>query len=137
MAKSKRIPLNRLVLPGTFETVKLLAEQLECSEGEVVDKAVEALAVVQSFGVEALKPPQPASLVTPQEVSRYTDPSQILGVSRGPAGQFPCRCVHSGCRGAKFQGASKFANLCPACRESGHAGEPRSCRSCFDDMGPT
>lgn len=41
MAKAKRVPLNRLVKPETFDTVKNLAEVLECSEGEVVDKAVE------------------------------------------------------------------------------------------------
>jgi hypothetical protein len=76
VAKSKRIPLNRLVLPGTFETVKLLADQLECSEGEVVDRAVEALAVVQSFGVEALRPSQP-------EAQETAGPATIPGIRKG------------------------------------------------------
>lgn len=46
MAKQKRIPLNRLVMPSTFEAVKLKAEELNCSEGEVVDRAIEALGSV-------------------------------------------------------------------------------------------
>lgn len=40
MAKKKRVPLNRLVTSETFELVKLLAVDLECSEGEVLDQAV-------------------------------------------------------------------------------------------------
>lgn len=40
MAKKKRVPLNRLVTEETFESVKELAGDLECSEGEVLDQAV-------------------------------------------------------------------------------------------------
>lgn len=55
MAKPKRVPLNRLVLPATFALVKTLAEQLECSEGDVLDKAVTALSVAESFGPQHLR----------------------------------------------------------------------------------
>lgn len=41
MAKPKKIALNRWVLPITLESVKSLAEVLECGEGEVLDQAVE------------------------------------------------------------------------------------------------
>jgi hypothetical protein len=66
------------------------------------------------------------------------DPASIPGVSVGlPApkveGQWPCRCVHSGCQGSKFMGVSRFQNLCDGCREAGHLGDARSCRACEDD----
>lgn len=51
----------------------------------------------------------------------------------GIIGGFPCRCVHSGCRGSKFTGTARFQNICPECSESGHKGEPRNCQSCADD----
>lgn len=71
-------------------------------------------------------------------VSAGFDPSQIAGVQKGPpTGQFPCRCVHSGCRGSKFQGAFKGANLCPSCQETGHRGDARNCERCFEDTGPS
>lgn len=67
------------------------------------------------------------------------DPTTVPGISRGPSHVsvgFPCRCVHSGCQGAKFNGASKTANICDSCRESGHSTDPRSCQECFNDTGP-
>lgn len=68
----------------------------------------------------------------------YTDPREIPGVSVGPpkretTGGYPCRCIHSGCRGSRFTGTSKFQNLCPECAEGGHKGEPRNCQACADD----
>ena len=41
MAKEKKVPLNRLVTVETFSAVKRLAEDLRCSEGVVIDQAVE------------------------------------------------------------------------------------------------
>lgn len=65
------------------------------------------------------------------------DPRSVPGVALGvSAGSFPCRCVHSGCKGSKFQGTTRFQNLCPACLELGHQGEPRNCEICFEDTGP-
>lgn len=76
-------------------------------------------------------------LPTPKELEPL-DPREIPGVSVGPpkrevAGGFPCRCIHSGCRGSKFTGTARFQNICPECSESGHKGEPRNCQSCADD----
>lgn len=68
--------------------------------------------------------------------SESFDPAIIPGVQKGvSAAQFPCCCVHTGCKGSKFLGASKTANLCPECAENGHRGEPRSCQECFNDQG--
>lgn len=66
------------------------------------------------------------------------DPCEIPGVSVGPPKRettsgYPCRCIHSGCRGSRFTGTSKFQNLCPECAEGGHKGEPRNCQACADD----
>jgi len=49
---------------------------------------------------------------------------------RRPEGKFPCRCVHSGCKGASFKGFTKYANLCSECRESGHRSNPAECPEC-------
>jgi len=58
-----------------------------------------------------------------------------VGVSAVSAG-FACVCKHSGCRGAKFTGTSRFQSLCPECVEKGHSGDPRNCGECFNDTGP-
>lgn len=69
------------------------------------------------------------------------DPRDIPGVSVGQppkkevTGGFPCRCVHSGCRGSKFTGVTRFQNLCPECQEKDHTGDPRNCQECFNDQG--
>lgn len=78
-----------------------------------------------------------ASRVEPERT--YSDPRDIPGVGTGAASVqqgFPCRCAHTGCQGAKFQGRTRFDKLCPQCSENGHAGDPRSCAECFNDQGP-
>ena len=90
--------------------------------------------------LEVVQPPSGAGVWHKAEmVAGVRDPASIPGVSVGvprATGQFPCRCVHSGCQGAKFQGASKFANRCPECEEKGHTLNSRECQECFNDMGP-
>jgi hypothetical protein len=70
------------------------------------------------------------------------DPALVPGVSFGidaaceegrTVEQFACTCEHSGCQGAAFFSAVRFQSMCPACKKSGHAGDPRSCRACEDD----
>lgn len=60
------------------------------------------------------------------------NPATIPGVQKGAAKGFPCRCVHSGCQGAKFEGTSKFANLCPECEAVGHRGDRHDCPECWN-----
>jgi hypothetical protein len=79
------------------------------------------------------------SISTP--VGTGFDPTSIPGVSVGLSapkveGQFPCRCVHSGCKGSKFMGVSRFQNLCDSCREAGHLGDARNCERCYEDGNP-
>lgn len=40
MAKRAKVPLHVLVVDGTRRAVKELADVLECSQGEVVDRAI-------------------------------------------------------------------------------------------------
>jgi hypothetical protein len=84
----------------------------------------------------ASEPRQGGSRFVATAVSEGFDPAQIAGVKKGIAGQFPCRCTHSGCRGSKFMGLRRGENLCPSCFEKGHTGEPRNCGPCFEDTGP-
>jgi hypothetical protein len=73
MAKAKRVPLNRLVKPETFESVKMLAEVMECSEGEVVDKAVGFFEEHSASGYVAADRPAPVvngSMAAPPIASR-------------------------------------------------------------------
>lgn len=148
-----KVALNTMVAPETLEVIRGMATGK--SQGQVVDEAIAALQGGDKHGEvnrwfretwarleDILEALQSADSFAPALGAVYVaphgrpDPATIPGVSRGLVGQFPCRCVHSGCQGAKFQGMSKFANLCDGCRESGHAGDPRSCQSCFDDIGP-
>lgn len=95
-------------------------------------------AVDSRLSAPFISPAKPSDIEASPE-GFYTDPATIPGVSLGlppkPVGSHPCRCIHSGCRGANFLGTSKFQNLCPECSESGHRGEPRNCGSCSDDSG--
>ena len=82
--------------------------------------------------------PQRAKSTVPLPVG-YTDPATIPGVQVGAASiqqGFPCRCVHTSCRGAFFQGRTRSENMCTDCREGGHSGLPRNCEECFNDQGP-
>lgn len=151
MAKKAKVPLNVLVAAGTRTVVKHLADVLECSQGEVVDRAMVLLAANEDIakGLAGATIPNGAFrstgstglAIAPLEYAQqFPDPREIPGVSVGmpekkePAG-FPCRCVHTGCRGGKFTGMSRTANLCDPCRESGHTGDPRNCSACADDSG--
>lgn len=116
MAKPKRVPLNRLVEPDTFERVKMLAEVIERSEGEVIDRVVALFAEYQNGGGyqvvrEQAKPRAPA--IVPADI-----------VSGG------LRCVH--CPARKFTG-SKYLSICSDCTEGGHRGDPRDCQACADN----
>lgn len=84
-------------------------------------------------------PASNTSSIQPSMPATSFDPRTISGVSVGPPkteGQFRCRCIHTGCRGAYFQGASRFQNLCDVCLGLGHSGDPRSCRICYEDGSP-
>lgn len=109
-------------------------------EQRAEDWGISKTAVIEKLLLATESPSEVSSpSPIPSTLARVPDPASIPGVSVGvprTTGQFPCRCAHSGCRGATFQGASKLANLCPACSESGHRGDPRSCQECFNDMGP-
>lgn len=48
--KPNRVQFSRTVKPDTVKLVKRLAEHLDLSEGQTVDRAVQALAVAESFG---------------------------------------------------------------------------------------
>lgn len=54
-AKNNRVPFNCLVKPETLPLLKSLAEHLDRSQGETIDRAVQALAVAESFGGEHLR----------------------------------------------------------------------------------
>lgn len=46
----KRIPFSATLKPESYKLLKLLAEHLDRSQGETIDRAVQALAVAESFG---------------------------------------------------------------------------------------
>jgi hypothetical protein len=117
------------------------------TDTEIVERAIafydemrQGGGVVEEFGSER-------HVVSASQVSRVPPETQTVPprsleelsaaglVSKGPpGGQFPCRCIHSGCHGAKFLGASKFANLCPECAENGHIGDVRDCPQCWQPV---
>jgi hypothetical protein len=117
MAKAKRIPLNRLVKPETFETVKMLAEALERSEGEIIDQSVKFFEAHQGGEegrvVVSYPTPQASGSTSPQTESPKTG----------------LRCNH--CPQRRFTG-SKYLSICGECQEAGHRADPRNCKECAD-----
>lgn len=51
----RRVPINRTVKPSTVKLLAKLAESNNTSEGRIIDRAVETLAVTETFGREHLK----------------------------------------------------------------------------------
>lgn len=149
-----KVALNTMVAPETLEAIRALATGK--SQGQVIDELIaglqggdkhgeinrwfretwerldEVLETVQSVPFEPeIRGNDGGNVGAP----RVFDPVSIPGVQRGVTSGFPCRCVHSGCKGSKFQGASKYANLCPACEESGHRGDRHDCKECLLAQG--
>lgn len=74
--EDKRTQFNRYVAGATPPLVKSLAAQLGLSEGAVIDRAVQTLAIVESFGSESLKDSGVA-----QSVERRPVKSNVVGSS--------------------------------------------------------
>lgn len=66
--EDKRVQLNRLVAGATGPLLASLAEQLEISEGRVIDRAIQMLAIAESFGPKAIEEAGVAQLVEQQPV---------------------------------------------------------------------
>jgi hypothetical protein len=133
-------------LPGRSanEAVGALRGETAAELGEVLEFVRSAPSEFEEAclrAIERWKSERPGSAQIPStfqqgDLPTNFDPASIPGVSTGAPkveGQWPCRCVHSGCRGSKFIGVSRFQNLCDECREVGHLGDARSCRACEDD----
>lgn len=111
MAKKPKVPLNVLVMEGTRQAVKDLAVALECSQGDVIDRALLAF---DTGALNAGRDPEPD--VVP---SLSTTPS----VDARPKNAF---CKHCG---ERFAG-QRFATICPNCKSSGHTLTPAECPAC-------
>lgn len=101
---------------------------MDCSLNQYLRSALLDFSFTDGKGTEPEKP-----------VRDFADPATIPGVQVGAASiqqGFPCRCVHTSCRGALFQGRTRSENMCSDCREGGHLGLPRNCEECFNDQGP-
>lgn len=86
----KRQPINRLVAPETVRLLKSLAAELRISEGRVLDRAVAALAVAESFGGEHLRlstPIETAKLCEVKHTARF-EPNHIDEAARKRGQQF-------------------------------------------------
>lgn len=129
-AKQDSTPARKVTDTEIVERAIALYDQMRANGGGVP----EAVPVIPEAQRVESRPS--TGRITNISANAGFDPATIPGVSRGVSTNFTCRCIHSGCKGSKFQGASKYANLCPACGESGHSGDPRSCQECFNDMGP-
>jgi hypothetical protein len=67
--EDKRVQLNRYVAGGTTPLLKSLAEELKLSEGEVIDRAIQTLAICESFGPSVIK----SAIVVQRETASVTD----------------------------------------------------------------
>jgi len=131
----------------TVAQTEILDEMLDLVRGlpdraaikEVVREAGRELRAEKGMGS-----PLPNTFVSEPVFTEGRDFQLPAGIGVGMpkkviAGQIPCVCKHSGCRfgDGKFMGTRRGQDLCPDCVEKGHGGEPRDCKVCFDDMGPT
>jgi hypothetical protein len=67
--EDKRVQLNRYVAGATTPLLKSLAGQLGISEGEVIDRAIQTLAICESFGPATVKVPSREVRVGDEKVS--------------------------------------------------------------------
>lgn len=90
MAKEKKVPLNRLVTSETFGVVKRLAVDLKCSEGVVIDQAVEFFDA-HNGGEERVVVSYPPAKVpeAPSAPASESDPKGIPGVTKGLPADHP------------------------------------------------
>lgn len=84
----KRRPINCLVHPDTLRLLKPLAAHLRLSQGQVLDRAVAALAVAESFGAEHLR------LRAPVEIAKLYEVKHSAQLEPTPNGDDACckRC---------------------------------------------
>lgn len=150
MVKQNRVPLNRMVAPGTFDSVKSLAVELGCSEGEVIDRAVRQFVEDETPG-ERSEVPVELELHVRETLERVKalpelhEIGTLLGylieplkgvrapvASPATPGLPPSHmvdCKH--CGGRKF-GATKHATICSGCKSVGHTSPPEECPPCTE-----
>lgn len=157
MAKQNRVPLNRMVAPGTFDSVKSLAVELGCSEGEVIDRAVRQFVEDETPGERSEVPPELEAhvrevlervkalpelheigtllghLIEPLKGMRAPSiaPPQVVPLTETGTG-YMIQCRHCGER--RF-GATKFATICLECKAGGHTNAPGECPRCTEGAG--
>lgn len=120
-----------------------LAERWLCSKTAALERAI-----LQCHSGAAPVPPQSdwtrgrnTIERTDMYIQQHSDPAKIPGVTAGmpppkpPVGRFPCKCKHSGCRGSQFMGTRRYMEMCSACEESGHRGDPSNCGPCTEGLG--
>ena len=156
MTKRARVPLNRTVDPETFDKVKLLAKSLECSEGEVIDRAVIEFSLEKSLvkSQEASNgEPTPEFRAHVKELVERVralpmleEIGTLLGhllesrsasvvpgaqVVSGWAGPRDRQCKHC----PELFAGPKSATICPNCKSSGHTNAPSECPRCTEGEG--
>lgn len=125
MAKKPKVPLNVLVVDGTREAVKNLSNILECSQGEVIDRAVILLGANHDVakGLAGVNVPAAQQFNDLVNATEQDEPERV--VDTRPKNAY---CKHCGNR---FAGA-KFATICPECKSNGHTMTPAECPACND-----
>jgi hypothetical protein len=148
--KVKKVPLNRLVLPETFEKVKELAVSCDLTDGGVIDRAVRLFYVHQTGGVEVVESgaderldevlehlralPQTFQEAMDEYKARKTTTSVVASTLPAPKQgiqeeelPFHPRCLHCG---ENFGAWNRNASLCTDCKVARHSGDPARCDIC-------
>ena len=121
MAKRAKVPLHVLVVEGTRKAVKELADVLECSQGEVVDRAIVLLGANEN-GV-SFEQPVPTPLPAPKGLEPLDEPGSADGRQR---------CRHCGTENA-LPADAKPLRPCPSCFRGDHRPfEP--CPACLKEQ---
>jgi hypothetical protein len=126
MAKKKKEALNVLVTEETRVAIRELAERMECSQGEVVDRAVVLLGtnatVERDF--EAVPAPDRSDYLIPPPRSQpgaasFAPPSREMQIAAGDrAGWLPCK--HCGVDEQIWPKSPNPWKPCADCAKRGH-----------------
>lgn len=143
MAKKAKVALNVLVAEGTRQVVKDLADTLECSQGEVVDRAVVLLSASEKTarGLAGISLPVSGDPVVlrknaPQMIRSSVNGEMVVDTPRGGLEPFDGsgrqKCRHCGTENA-IAADARPNRPCPPCFKRDHRPfEP--CSACIKEQ---
>ena len=137
MAKEAKIAKSFRLQGETLKIIRYWARTLKVGDADVVEQAVTLFDSVSTGG-----PDVPPQVVFEQSVVRddlppsRSDLQALISGMQGretDAGSLPKNARRLHC-GKQFAG-QRYATICPGCKDGGHFGDVRDCRTCQERDG--